>query len=208
MTAENIDTVVLTSYQNINYYTGFLYCQFGRKYGAVITPDKCVTISAGIDGGQPWRRSAYDNLTYTDWQKGNFFYAVKHVLGSSLGRIGLEFDHVTVENKAKFDDLYPKSEIVDVGLPLMRHRLTKSAEEQALIRQGARIADIGGAAIVDCLKEGIPEREVALASTQAMIREISKTYPDVELLDSRYHLITGDMYFYSYFISIINLKDY
>ena len=189
MTVKNIDAVVLTSYQNINYYTGFLYCQFGRRYGTVITPDQCVTISAGIDGGQPWRRSAYDNLTYTDWHHGNFFYAVKHVLGSSLGRLGLEFDHLTLDNKARFDELYSKCEMVDVGVPLMRHRLTKSAEEQALIRQGARIADVGGAAIAECLKEGITEREVALASTQVMVSEISKTYPDVELMDSMYHFI-------------------
>ena len=187
MEKQHIDAVVLTSYHTINYYTGFLYCCFGRRYAAVVTPDKCVTISAGIDGGQPWRRSANDNITYTDWHKGNFFHAVKHVLGSSLGKLGLEFDHVTLDNKAKFDDLYPSCEVVDVGTPLMRHRMTKSQEEQALIRQGARIADIGGAAIAECLKEGISGREVALTSTQAMIREISKTYPQAELLDSLYN---------------------
>ena len=34
-------------------------------------------VSAGIDYGQPWRRTFGDNIVYTDWQKDNFFYAVK-----------------------------------------------------------------------------------------------------------------------------------
>ena len=48
--------VVLTSMHNIAYYSGFLYCSFGRPYGLVVTDSDCVTISAGIDAGQPWRR--------------------------------------------------------------------------------------------------------------------------------------------------------
>ena len=199
MEEQQIDAVVLTSYHNINYYTGFLFCYFGRKYAAVVTPDKCVTISAGIDGGQPWRRSAYDNITYTDWHKGNFFYAVNHVLGSSVKKLGLEFDNVTLDNRAKFDALYPSCNMVDVGTPLMRHRMTKSKEEQAVIRQGARIADIGGTAVVNSLKEGISEGEVALASTQAMIREISKTYPEAELLDSMCSFTSFLSYYYLLF---------
>ncbi len=191
MTVQDIDAVVLTSYHNINYYTGFLFCYFGRKYGAVVTPDKCVTISAGIDGGQPWRRSSCDNLTYTDWHRGNFYRAVDNVFQeshSSVGKIGLEFDHITLDLKAHFEDFYPKSSVVDVNEALMRHRMVKSPEEQALIRQGARIADLGGAAVRDAAREGVSEYEVAIASTTAMIREIAKTYPDVELMDSTLHL--------------------
>ena len=40
--------VVLTSMHNIAYYSGFLYCAFGRPYGLVVTDSDCVTISAGI----------------------------------------------------------------------------------------------------------------------------------------------------------------
>ena len=51
-----VAAVVLTSMQNIAYYSGFLYCSFGRPYGLVVTETDSVTISAGIDAGQPWRR--------------------------------------------------------------------------------------------------------------------------------------------------------
>ena len=71
MEMHELDAVVLTSMHNVAYYSGFLYCSFGRPYACVVTKTDCVTISAGIDAGQPWRRSIADNITYTDWQRDN-----------------------------------------------------------------------------------------------------------------------------------------
>ena len=58
MTEQGLDACVFTSMHNIAYYSGFLYCSFGRPYGCVVTQDACTTVSANIDAGQPWRRSA------------------------------------------------------------------------------------------------------------------------------------------------------
>ncbi|WP_203416402.1 aminopeptidase P family N-terminal domain-containing protein, partial [Paracoccus sp. MKU1] len=96
MAQAGIDAALFTSYHNINYYADFLYCQFGRRYGLVIDHDKATTISAGIDGGQPWRRSFGGNITYTDWQKDNYFHALRQLAGSAR-RIGIEFDHVNID---------------------------------------------------------------------------------------------------------------
>ena len=41
--------IVLTSMHNIAYYTGFIYCSFGRPYGCIVTKDKISTISANIE---------------------------------------------------------------------------------------------------------------------------------------------------------------
>tara|TARA_B100001142_G_scaffold304973_1_gene333535 strand:- start:335 stop:616 length:282 start_codon:yes stop_codon:yes gene_type:complete len=49
MDKNNLDMVILTSMHNIAYYTGFIYCSFGRPYGCVITAKKISTISANID---------------------------------------------------------------------------------------------------------------------------------------------------------------
>jgi creatinase len=78
--AENaIDAALLTSHHNICYYSGFLYCYFGRKYGMVINEKEATTITAAIDGGQPWRRTFGDNVTYTDWRKDNFFVSAQQI---------------------------------------------------------------------------------------------------------------------------------
>ena len=111
MARENIDAVLFTSYHNINYYADFLYCSFGRKYGLVVTPKKVVSISANIDGGQPWRRTVGDyNVVYTDWQRDNFFRAVQGEI-ENKGRVGVEFDQLPVDVLAKLKAALPSVRI-------------------------------------------------------------------------------------------------
>ena len=69
---------------------------------------------------------------------------------------------------------YPDAQLLDIAAPCMSMRLIKSVEEHAMIRHGARIADIGGAAVVEALQDQVPEYEVALHATQAMVREIAR----------------------------------
>ena len=183
MVERQIDACLLTSYHNINYFSDFLYCSFGRSYGLVITRDGQTTISANIDGGQPWRRTFGDNVVYTDWHRDNFFVAVKRLVRDGW-RVGIEHDHVSVETQRKLRGALPASELVDVGEPAMRMRMVKSGEEIAWIRESARVADIGGAACVEAIGVGVPEYEVALHSTRAMVREIGRSQPHVELMDT------------------------
>ncbi|MFK3770237.1 M24 family metallopeptidase [Pseudomonas putida] len=184
MAEQDIEAAIFTSYHNVNYYSDFLYCSFGRPYALVVTHDKVVSISANIDGGQPWRRTVgTDNIVYTDWQRDNYFVAIQQALPLA-SRIGVEYDHLNLQNHAKLAACYPRAELLDIGAPCMRMRMIKSAEEQALIRHGARVADIGGAAVVEALQDQVPEYEVALHATQAMIREIARSFPDSELMDT------------------------
>ncbi len=179
----DIDAALFTSYHNINYYSDFLYCSFGRLYGMVVSAERAVTITANIDGGQPWRRSFGDNVIYTDWQRDNYFRALQQELGNPK-TLGVEFDHINVENLAKLKAAFPDTKIVDISKSVMALRMVKSAEEIAIITNGARIADIGGAACREAIGTGVPEYEVALHSTAAMVREIAATYPHTELLDT------------------------
>ncbi len=183
MAAENIDAVFFTSIHNINYYNHFVYCSFGRPYGLVVTQDKLKSITANIDGGQPWRRGFGENVIFTDWEKDNYFKAVQQEVTNS-GRVGIEYDHINLENLKKLQDALSEAELVDISKMTMRQRMVKSAEEIELIRNGAQVADIGGAACVEAIGEGVPEYEVALHSTQAMVREISRRYPESDIMDT------------------------
>ncbi len=180
---EGIEAALLTSIHNVNYFADFVYCAFGRPYGLVVDADAHTTISANIDYGQPWRQSYGDNITYTDWQRDSFYEAVK-ALCPRRGRIGIEHDHVTLVVREKLAAALPDVEWVDVGDATMRMRMVKSPEEHALIRDGAAVADIGGAACVEAIAEGAPEHEIALHSTAAMVREIARRYPHTELMDT------------------------
>ena len=184
MAEMQVDGVLFSSYHNINYYGDFLYCSFGRFYGLVVTQQKVVSISANIDGGQPWRRTVGDyNVVYTDWQRDNYFKACAQELPNK-GRIGIEMDNLPLDRFAKLQAALPNVEFVDISAACMRLRMVKSAEEIEFIKNGANVCDIGGFALRDAVKEGVPEHEVALVSTQAMIREIARRYPDSELMDT------------------------
>ncbi len=178
-----LDAAILTSYHGINYYTDFLYCRFGRRYACVVTADAVTTVSANIDAGQPWRRTAGDNLVYTDWRRDNWFHALKTLLPDAR-RIGIEHDHVDLDTRRLLGEAFPAATFEDIAAAAMRQRMSKSAEEIALIREGARIADIGGAACVEAIAVGAPEYEIAQQSTQAMVREIARAFPQAELMDT------------------------
>ena len=183
MAEHDIDASVLTSHHNICYFSGFMHCAFGRNYGLVVTADNATTVSAGIDGGQPWRLTHGDNLIYTDWRKDNFYYAVQS-LTRGAERIGIEFDEVSLSMVEKLRVALPDAELVDIGTPTMWMRTIKSAEEIAHIKKLSAIADIGGEACRETIAVGVGEHEVALASTQAMVRELAKTYEYSELMDT------------------------
>ena len=183
MAARDIPAVLLTSMHNIAYYSGFLYCSFGRPYACVVTPDACTTVSANIDAGQPWRRSHSDNVIYTDWQRDNYWRAVSELIGGAR-RIGIEADHMTLVAHGMVDTMLNGPETFDIASDTMTLRMVKSDEEIALIREGARIADVGGAAIRDAIREGTREIDVAMAGRDAMELEIARAHPNSEMRDS------------------------
>ena len=183
MAKTGVETAVLTSMHSIAYYSGFLYCSFGRPYGLVVTAKHHVTISAGIDAGQPWRWSHCDNITYTDWQRDNFWRAVCKVAGKK-SVIGYEGDHLTIDQFAKLNSALEPDSTINLSGPIMRQRMHKSAAEITLIREAARIADIGGYAVKNAIKEGQREIDIAMAGRNAMELEIANVFPDAEYRDT------------------------
>ena len=186
MSKNNLDMIILTSMHNIAYHTGFIYCSFGRPYVCVITEKKIVTISANIDASQPWRHSFCENIIYTDWKRDNFLKAIVSIIGRDEPpkNIGIENDHVTLEMKEKFKSLFSSSKFNDVSKDLMKLRMIKSSEEIDIIKNGARIADIGAEEIVKHIKVGASELEIATVGRDKMEMEIAKTYPEAEYMDT------------------------
>ena len=189
LAARGLDAAILTSMHGVAYYSGFLYCAFGRPYACVVTPERSVTVSANIDGGQPWRRSAHENVVYTDWTRDNFWRAVRDVAGTAR-RVGIEGDHLTLAQAGKLGE-FLGAEAVDIAGATMAQRMVKSAEEIALIREGARIADLGGAAVRDAIRVGTREIDVAMAGRDAMEAEIARAHPHSELRDTWVWLQSG-----------------
>jgi creatinase len=184
MADKDVPATVLTSMHNIAYYSGFLYCSFGRPYACVVTQDTCTVVSANIDGSQPWRRSFADCVIYTDWRRDNFWRAVSSLLGTTTKRLGIEADHLTLASRATLEHMIGDHELIDIAPATMSARMIKSSEEISLIREGARIADVGGDAIREAIRVGTREIDVAMAGRDAMELEIARAHPNSEIRDS------------------------
>ncbi|MGR3377617.1 aminopeptidase P family protein [Salipiger abyssi] len=183
MDEAGVAACVLTSMHNIAYYSGFLYCSFGRPYALVVTETESVTVSAGIDAAQPWRRCHGDNITYTDWARHNYWRAILSVTGEGKS-IGYEADHLTLAQRELLEDFLSPAVTVDIAAATMRQRMHKSPAEIALIRAGAQVADVGGYAIRDAVRAGVREIDVAMAGRDAMELEIARRFPDAEYRDT------------------------
>ena len=183
MNDTGIEACVFTSMHNIAYYSGFLYCAFGRPYALVVTASENVVISAGIDAAQPWRRSHGDNITYTDWARNNYWRTILSVTGPGKV-IGYEADHLTLAQKALLEAFLKPGSSQDIAPATMQQRLHKSPAEIALIRHGTQVADVGGYAIKEAIREGVREIDVAMAGRDAMELEIAKRFPNAEYRDT------------------------
>ena len=180
---KNLGAVILTSLQNIAYYSGFLYCSFGRPYACVVTNKRSIVVSANIDSGQPGRRCYGENLIYTDWERDNYFKAIITLIKKAK-KIGIEKDHLTMERYQNLKDSLGNPEIIDITPSTMLQRMIKSEEEIVLIKSGAKIADIGGEALVKEIKVGATEIDIAMAGRDAMEKAIAKFHPNSELRDT------------------------
>jgi len=180
---KNLDAIILTSLQNVAYYSGFLYCSFGRPYACVVTDKRNIVVSANIDAGQPGRRCYGENLIYTDWERDNYFKAIISLV-KKVKKIGIEKDHLTMERYQNLKDSLGNPEIIDISPSTMLQRMIKTEEEIALIKSGAKIADIGGEALVKEIKVGASEIDIAMVGRDAMEKAIAKYHPNSELRDT------------------------
>jgi creatinase len=183
MESQGVTACLLTSMHNIAYYSGFLYCAFGRPYGLVVTASDSVVISAGIDAGS---RGGGPMATRSPIPTGR-----ATTTGARCGRspgpgkaIGYEADHLTLVQKARLDAfLSPPQRTVDIAPATMR------ADAQITRRDRpdpgrAETADVGGYAIRDAIREGAREIDVAMAGRDAMELEIARRFPEAEYRDT------------------------
>ena len=84
----------------------------------------------------------------------------------------------------KIGSIFTFSVFNDISKDLMQLRMIKSNEEIEIIKNGARIADLGAEEIVKNISEGNTEIEIAIAGRDQMEREIVKTYPEAEYMDT------------------------
>ena len=186
-----VDAVLVTSVHNTLYYSNFWMIPWGRQQGLVIPREgEPAVIAPRIEYDRPARMigdgSAFSDIRiYTDNASAidGWVGLAREVLlerGIRAGRIGIEEDNVSITMHKALCAALPGLEFVEMGYAMMREQMHKSDEEITLIRDGARICDIGAQAFVDTVTQGVTEVQVARAAVTAMEEEICHRFPGEE----------------------------
>lgn len=90
---------------------------------------------------------------------------------SSKATIGLELDILPYNNYSRLANIFSDARFVDISEKIRHVRSVKSPFEIGLVREAARIVDVGLASVEEHLREGMMEIELA-AKVEATMRSI------------------------------------
>lgn len=174
--AENgIDVALITDDDNVYYLTGYydyLHMEFGRPTILVVQKDgESLLITPTIDlvmaeaAAQVDRIAAWNDGAGEEW-RAELPSAVRHA-----ATIGIEPDHMPPLVRAYLDTLLDAKAMASVTPLMADMRMIKSAGELQLARHAGLVANAMMTAGRAAIGDGVPEYEVALATTQAGTRK-------------------------------------
>lgn len=177
--AENgFDTALITDDDTVYYLTGYydyLHMDFGRPTVLVVPRDGAsvlITPSMEMDMAEAAARvdriSAWNDGAGDEW-RGELAAAV-----AGSGTIALEPHLMPQVVKAYVDSLVEASRQVDITPVVADMRMIKSPEELQLARHAGEVAGAMMQAGRGAIGDGVPEYEVALATSQAGTRKAAE----------------------------------
>ena len=196
MGKNGLDVAIITDDDNVYYLTGYydyLHMEFGRptilvvsRGGASLLITPAIDLNTALSAARVDRIAAWNDGMGAEW-RAELPNSVK-----SAKRIGIEPDHMPALVRAYVDELVGAQNLTTVTPILSNMRMIKSEQELQLARHAGQVAntmmDAGRAAIGD----GVPEYEVALATSQAGTRKaaelLSAHYDDADMSPNTHFL--------------------
>ncbi len=184
--ANNISLALITDDDSVYYYSGFydyLHMDFGRPTILVVPMDgECLLITpmmelemaqgmTWVENIRPWLDGMGD-----EW-RGPLH---KAIIENSKASVGIEPSQMPPLVRAYVNDIVERSHQTDVTPLIADMRMIKSAEELQLARHAGQVAEAMMTAGRDTIGAGVPEFEVALATSAAGTRKAA------ELLEAHY----------------------
>lgn len=192
----DLDLALITDDDNVYYLTGFydyLHMDFGRPTILVVPRDGqtlLITPSMELDMAEAAARvdriAAWNDGLGEEWRE----ELPSAVSGS--GRIGIEPDQMPPVVRNFIDEAVDRSRLADVTPLLAEMRMVKSDEELQLARHAGQVAMAMMQAGKATLCDGVPEYEVALATSQAGTRkaaELLRDHYDDERMSPNTHFL-------------------
>lgn len=168
MAEKNLEAFLVTHPINRRYMTGFT----GTSGVALLTENEAMFFT-------DFRYVTQVREQCPDWSlvkhEGSIFAEVAKVCEKiGLKQLGFEQDHLTYAEAIQLREMLEEIETVPVGGMIEELREAKDPEELLIIKEAAKIADKAFAQILQEIRPGMKEREVALR-LEVIMRELGAT---------------------------------
>jgi Xaa-Pro aminopeptidase len=186
LTEQAIAAAFITDEDSVYYFSGFydyLHMEFGRP-SVLIVPGEgaCTLVTASIEREMaertvPWARvEAWQDGLGDEWRGP----LRKAVAAAAQRSIGIEIEHMPPIVRRFMDSIVEGGKVSDVTPLIADMRMIKGEEELRLARHAGQVAEAMMEAGRDAIGEGVPEFEVAMATSAAGTRKAA------ELLERHY----------------------
>lgn len=170
-----IDVALITDDDNIYYLTGYydyLHMEFGRPTILVVHRDgPSVLITPTIDFNTAKAAARVDRIAPWNDSMGAEWRAELPALINATQRVAIEPDHIPSVVRRYICDLIAPDRLTNVTPALNQMRMIKSTEELQLARHAGQVANAMMTAGRAAVSDGVPEFEVAIATSQAGTRK-------------------------------------
>lgn len=184
MGKKGIDVALITDDDNVYYLTGYydyLHMEFGRPTMLVVPREgSSLLITPTIDLNTAQSTARVDRIAAWNDGMGAEWRAELPTAVKSANCIAIEPHHMPALVRAYVDDLIGAKKLTSVTPILTGMRMIKSSQELQLARHAGQVANAMMNAGRVAIGDGVPEFEVALATSQAGTRKAA------ELLDAHY----------------------
>ncbi|SMX36719.1 M24 family metallopeptidase [Octadecabacter ascidiaceicola] len=199
MGKKGIDVALITDDDNVYYLTGYydyLHMEFGRPTILIVSRDgPSLLITPTIDLNTAQTAARVDKIAAWNDGMGAEWRAEIPAAVKGAKRIGIEPDHMPALVRRYVDELVGTQSLSSVTPILSEMRMIKSTQELQLARHAGQVANAMMYAGRSAIGDGVPEYEIALATSQAGTRKAA------ELL--RAHYDDADMSPNTHFLQIM-----
>lgn len=193
---KNIDLALITDEDNVYYLTGYydyLHMEFGRptilvvpQNGPVILITPTIDLNAAQSAAQVDRIAPWNDGMGNEWRE-EMPKAIKNTT-----TIAVEPDHMPPMVRAYVSEVIDRQKVDNATPLLSAMRMIKSPEELQLARHAGEVATAMMVAGRGAIADGVPEFEVAIATSQAGTRKaadlLTRHYADSDMSPNTHFL--------------------
>jgi len=173
-----VDVAVITDDDNVYYLTGYydyLHMEFGRPTILIVPRDgDSLLITPSIDLVMAEASAKVDRIAAWNDGAGDEWRAELPAALKGKNRVAIEPDHIPPIVRSYIDSLVEDSHLVNATSILSDMRMIKSSSELQLARHAGAVASAMMKAGREAIGDGVPEHEVALATSAAGTRKAAE----------------------------------